>query len=314
MTSLDAVDLTELTPVEEHAGLWFKREDKFAPLGYGGINGSKLRQLIWMTRRHVMDGIISAANPRSPQIIMGAVVAACMEIPFIQVLGTQSQARAEEFSNVAAAARLGTTFYYGVKPGYDRNLEIAAASLMEQTSNRLYWRIPHAIGPEDKQEREFHELGALQVQNLPAVTNLIIPHGSTNSAASILLGILKYKPPIKSVWMLGISPPSAQEYLYKRMQTLGVYDWDYDDKLPRVHFEQLHGMYPWAAYDYRQPAEWDDIDFHPTYEGKMMRWLTQEREDLLDDSCFWIVGSEPHYEVMAEQLKQYEGESQWLRI
>jgi hypothetical protein len=39
--------LGELTPWENRDGVWFKREDYFAPLGYGGPNGSKMRQLIW---------------------------------------------------------------------------------------------------------------------------------------------------------------------------------------------------------------------------------------------------------------------------
>ena len=38
--------LYDLTPIDEVNGLRFKREDKYAPLGYGCINGSKLRQLI----------------------------------------------------------------------------------------------------------------------------------------------------------------------------------------------------------------------------------------------------------------------------
>ena len=28
--------------------MWWKRDDLFAPLGTGNINGSKLRQLIWV--------------------------------------------------------------------------------------------------------------------------------------------------------------------------------------------------------------------------------------------------------------------------
>ena len=43
--------LRHLTPVENHQGVWFKREDYFAPLGYGGPNGSKMRQLIWLCLR-----------------------------------------------------------------------------------------------------------------------------------------------------------------------------------------------------------------------------------------------------------------------
>src|SRR3990167_11518181 len=99
--------LTEITPVEDHEGLWFKREDKFAPLGYGGINGSKLRQLIWMLERHEEKVILSAANPRSPQVIMGSVLAALQGRQFVQFLGAHSKERALEFPNVEAAARLG---------------------------------------------------------------------------------------------------------------------------------------------------------------------------------------------------------------
>ena len=45
--------LLELTPVEEVGGVWFKREDYFAPLGYSGINGSKLRQCIYLIDEYV---------------------------------------------------------------------------------------------------------------------------------------------------------------------------------------------------------------------------------------------------------------------
>lgn len=33
--------LGELTPWENRHGMWFKREDYFAPLGYGGPNGKE---------------------------------------------------------------------------------------------------------------------------------------------------------------------------------------------------------------------------------------------------------------------------------
>ena len=43
--------LATLTPWQNKAGVWFKREDYFAPLGYSGPNGSKMRQLIWYVNR-----------------------------------------------------------------------------------------------------------------------------------------------------------------------------------------------------------------------------------------------------------------------
>ncbi len=34
----------ELTPVQQIAGMYFKREDLYTPFGAGGVNGGKLRQ------------------------------------------------------------------------------------------------------------------------------------------------------------------------------------------------------------------------------------------------------------------------------
>jgi adenylate kinase family enzyme len=66
--------LLDLTPVENIGGMWWKREDKFAPIGYGNINGSKLRQLIWLFSQKRYPGVVSGAVTGSPQLPM---VAAC---------------------------------------------------------------------------------------------------------------------------------------------------------------------------------------------------------------------------------------------
>jgi hypothetical protein len=44
------------------------------------------------------------------------------------------------------------------------------------------------------------------------------------------------------------------------------------------------------------------IRFHPTYEGKMMRYLrgAQAAEYVGDDALFWIVGSEPKRSAMLD--------------
>lgn len=57
-----------LTPWENLDGMWFKREDKFAPLGYGGPNGSKMRQLIhYMNRRRAgKTHVLTGASIQSP--------------------------------------------------------------------------------------------------------------------------------------------------------------------------------------------------------------------------------------------------------
>jgi hypothetical protein len=70
--------LTALTPWEQRGGLWFKREDYFAPLGYGGPNGSKMRQLIWYINRFRAGKtrLLTGASVQSPQLSMRALRAA----------------------------------------------------------------------------------------------------------------------------------------------------------------------------------------------------------------------------------------------
>src|SRR3990167_6033243 len=82
--------LDTLTPVEEHEGVYFKRDDYFAPLGYGGINGSKLRQCIYLinqARNLGAAGILSAASVRSPQLSMSTAVAKPYGLPAVQIIG-----------------------------------------------------------------------------------------------------------------------------------------------------------------------------------------------------------------------------------
>ena len=56
----------------------------------------------------------------------------------------------------------------------------------------------------------------------------------------------------------------------------------------------------YAAYSDRMPESFGGIDFHPTYEGKMIRYMREhELFTKLEDKGygFWIVGSESNPEV-----------------
>ena len=77
--------LYELTPVEFHVdaatgkGCYFKREDYFAPLGYGGLNGSKLRQAIYLGSQNLVNSrvkyLVGAMSLHSPQLAFQTAVA-----------------------------------------------------------------------------------------------------------------------------------------------------------------------------------------------------------------------------------------------
>ena len=80
----------DLTPVEQKSDtMFYKREDKFAPLGMNSINGSKGRQLLWLfDREKNVDTVVHATNLNSsPQTPMTAAMAEHYGYRNIQVAG-----------------------------------------------------------------------------------------------------------------------------------------------------------------------------------------------------------------------------------
>lgn len=286
-----------LTPWENHSGVWFKREDKFAPLGYGGPNGSKMRQLTWYVNRF-REGkthIVTGASIQSPQLSMSAIVGAHYGLPARQVVYSKPQTVLRHV-NPRVAAGFGAAFEYASGP-YNPILQRKVADLTRPDSLVVEYGItvPHdRYSAEDV--RRFHEVGAYQVRNMPdSVETLVAPAGSCNSLTSILLGLSRDPKNLRKLFTLGIGP-DKRGWMRERLNIIGV-------DLENLPFEWEHYSLHdsgYAAYSQHFNGEqWGDIKFHPTYEGKMVRWLRQNRPLKQDDRTgFWIVGSEPDPRVI----------------
>jgi 1-aminocyclopropane-1-carboxylate deaminase/D-cysteine desulfhydrase-like pyridoxal-dependent ACC family enzyme len=323
--------LHKLTPVERHGGMWFKREDKFAPLGYGGLNGSKLRQCIYLLNRYAGETdrgeVISASSVKSPQISMSTAVARHYGMPTTHIIGATNPRSALKHENVAIAARLGAQF---------RIQKVAYNPVLQRSLDRLAYERPGAFRMEygisvpdsasDEEIASFHMVGAAQVRNLPPVRDLIIPAGSCVSTVSILTGLALYLPPIFAVHLIGIGP-SRVAWIEQRLEKIerwldlrirDLFYRHYPAQYRRVadtanltarsnayhlFYEDLHGT---GVVDYQQevPWEYEGIQFHPTYEGKVMRHLNQHHQNLMvsGQSCLWIVGSRPSWAAMDKHL------------
>jgi len=300
--------LGTLTPFENRNGLWFKREDYFAPLGYGGPNGSKMRQLIWYMNRfragktHVLTG----ASIQSPQLSMSAIVGAHFGLRSRQIVYSKPETVLRHV-NPSVAAGFGASFEYASGP-YNPILQRRVKELTQPTSLVVEYGItvPHDRYPvEDVQK--FHEVGAHQVSNLPdSVTRLIAPAGSCNSLTSIILGLSRDSKNLNELFTLGIGP-DKRPWMRERLALMGVDT----ERLPfKWTHHSLHDT-GFAKYsDHFKGEQCYGIDFHPTYEAKMWRWLRQNTNYLSfdDTTAFWIVGSapsvkvvEPFYTVKAEK-------------
>lgn len=287
--------LLKLTPVENHQGVWFKREDFFAPLGLGGLSGSKCRQLIWYMDRY-REGkthVLSGASLQSPQLLMSAIIGAHYDLPSRLVVYSKPETVMRHVSPRIAAG-FGACFEYASGP-YNPILQRRVAELTVPTSLVVHYGITvdHRNYPV-KDILDFHTIGAEQVRNVPEeVTTLIMPTGSCNSLCSVILGLSKYPNNISTLVAMEIGP-DKRDWLWERLGVLGIRRED----LPfKVKYVTLHGDY--SKYTDHFKESFDGIKFHPVYEAKMWRWLEEHGGIERDGkTLFWIVGGEPDVKVM----------------
>lgn len=300
--------LKDLTPVEKHGGTWLKREDLFAPLGDGGINGSKLRGCILMLKNRFEAGatrIYTGASVLSPQHSMTAAVSYHLGMDTVHIIGATKAETAIRHVQIQMAGWFGAKFHI-VPVGYNSVLQGTVEKFHAADSESSV--MPYGISPQgDKEILEFHHLGGLQVANLPDVETLLIPAGSCNSLASILYGLQINNRPssLKRIITVGIGPDRLK-WVWERLKALGVNDgYRYHGPAPsalakapqsRNYLEIVHldaQGEGFCSYQDRMPESIGEVELHPTYEGKVRRYMMQKYPDVMDDRCcLWIVGGQ----------------------
>lgn len=311
--------IEDLSPVEMHGGTWLKREDLFAPLGEGGINGSKLRGCILMMRNRWERGcacetVYTGASIKSPQHSMTAAVGRHFGMDTVHVIGATKPETAIKAPQVQMGAWFGAE-YQIINVGYNTALQSKVKELAAADPSGAI--MPYGISPEPDEVLDFHRLGGLQVQNLPDVHTLIIPSGSCNSLASILYGLQKHDRPssLRRIVTVAIGPDRTK-WVWERLKQLDVADgYRYHqyatgtvgiqisrppiarNYLEIVHLD-LHGQ-GFAGYQDEMRESIGDVKLHPTYEGKVRRYLNKNHPGLQDDrACMWIVGGPSSTQAM----------------
>lgn len=225
--------LYDLTPVElvEHEGkkMYFKLEDCFAPCGYGGINGSKLRQAIYLMDEHLKAGgspdVASASVIGSPQLFMGAMIAHHFGGKTWSVLGVTTPDKCLQHEMVRAASWARTEWSF-CGSGFNSALQPFCRELQKEFCPKgLYMQYGITLDHEvetPKAIAEFHKVGGHQVKNIPDnIETLILPFGSANSASSFFTGLAMYpKPNLKRVVLIGIGPNKLR-WVEKRLSIIG---------------------------------------------------------------------------------------------
>jgi hypothetical protein len=260
-------DERALSPVEDHAGLLMKREDLYRYPN--GANGAKLRAaeaLLEMAHAAGYRKVVTGAACVSPQHALVASAAHRLGMQTTHILGGTTPATATRHTSVNIAVREGAALEF-IPVGYNPALVKACRDWAEANSD-TYWLHYGISAPPDAMDHElrvFHSRSADQVANLPAgVTDIVLPFGSGNTGAGVLWG-LERAGFDGTVRLMEIGP-SRREWLHQRLDRLGAADVPF-----RVVPHTLHGN--WATYGDRMPETLDGVEMHPTYEGKIVRYL-----------------------------------------
>ena len=320
-------NLFDLTPVEEVLGIKFKREDKFAPLGYGNINGSKARQCLHLMNRWVeaspsMEGVVSGSVVGSPQHPFISSMCKHFNKRCVIFVGAKNYL---EHNYARHAYRLGAEINVS-KIGYAKALQKKCVDFKREEQKRgNHWKMlelnitvlaKHGF----KKIEAFHRIGAEQVRNIPDdIETLIVPSGSCNSVVSILYGISLYPPKsLKNIILMGIGNNGSKNlgYIPERLKAISLQTgksvnqyFDYSElsnnnllgsfvgKKGRYKIKRydLNGT-GYCKYETLMPFTYGDIVFHPRYEGKIMNYIHENMDEIKKywnrKTLFWIVGGQ----------------------
>jgi hypothetical protein len=306
----------DLSPVEKIGNIWIKREDKFAPLGYGNINGSKLRVCIWLISNALQSGargVIHGAVTGSPQHPMVATICKHYDAPCVDVVGTDDIAG---HPNLVIAKSMGASFI-PCKVGYAKTLEATAYRLQKEKYNGYFVLETNITVNEGRNSPErvknFHAVGGAQSANVPDhIETIILPAGSCNSAVGALYGLAYRRragelPNLKRIILLGIGNYGSKDpdFIRRRLDLIeapDVFSWpwateglpfgDTEDKIEVEHYD-LNGS-GFCAYSDLMPYTYNGVVMHPRYEGKCFNYLEQNQHIFAqyfnDKTMFWIVG------------------------
>lgn len=283
--------MTDFTPVENYDGLFIKREDLYRYPN--GANGSKLRaaeQLLQSAYDRGYRKVITAAACVSPQHALVSSAAKKLGMTTTHILGGTTPESSIRHSSVRIAAENGASFEF-IKVGYNPALVAAARRYAEEHDDTYWLHYGISAAPEASPDEllDFHKPSAYQTSNIPGtVTQIVLPFGSGNTGAGVLLGLWE-RLWQGTVTLMGIGP-NRMEWLIDRFQRMG-YVWH--AKPFKIELLQLHPHF--ATYGIRMPETLHGIELHPTYEGKVARFLNFVGPHYWmhpnDRTMLWIVGS-----------------------
>lgn len=273
-----------LTPVEIHDGIYFKRDDLYQPFSDFGISGGKVRQCLYLVESNLAtikadcEGTIAtAASVFSPQATIVARIA--KEFGLRCIIGVGSD-KPLKHKAMQMCADLGAELITLVRHNAYNN--VLYGKLAELNKTRKFFTINFGYQAATNPEAII-EMNMWQVQNIPDdLDYLIINAGSGVTASGILAGVQNFKP-----------------YLFKKGEIHVIQPFGYDRRNIISRYLDFGNIYSYhqSKYSYHTPLKIDvgSIHLDEIYEAKAYDYALKElglqfRPDSGPKVCYWLIG------------------------
>ena len=254
-----------LTPIEEHDGIWLKRDDLYRAPGTDAPGG-KARTcyaLALEARKAGARGLVTAGSRSSPQVNIVAQIGKALGMP-VRVHTPQGEPGPEVIAAIEAGAER-----IAHRAGYNSVIVNRAAT----DAHQLGWaNIPFGMECEEAVKQtagSFENVSPLFYQG--HIKRLVVPVGSGMSLCGIIEGMNTGFELINTLPVLGVVVGADPTRRLDKFSPL----WRFAEKLELVP----------AGVDYhtKVDASVGGVKLDPVYEAKCAKFL--EKGDLL-----WIVG------------------------
>ena len=277
---------SELTPIEEYDGIFYKRDDLFMPFPNEMLNGGKVRQAINLIyqnldliRSEYHNQVATTCQKDSPQGMIVSRVAKAYDLGCFVGYGNISPKTLAENIFIQHIRKNGGITESIINQGFDNAITSRLKKLQEAGTGNKFYIIKFGIDVE--KNPVVVDCIADQVKNLPnKLDNLIIPTGSGITAGSVLRGMKKYGKKIKNVYVVHISGEDRKK---KIQEIAGL--------VPYIYVKGTGFKYSKKVKV--QVANGFELDM--IYEAKAYDWMLHNLDVRQEKTLFWCVGNANGY-------------------
>jgi 1-aminocyclopropane-1-carboxylate deaminase/D-cysteine desulfhydrase-like pyridoxal-dependent ACC family enzyme len=280
----------ELSPVEQHGKVYYKRDDLYMPYGVDGVNGGKVRQaqsILEHYQDHIRENcngiVMTPTSVHSPQGSNVSMVAKHLGLKTICCIGGPYDET--KVNNIIKHPHMKFSILSGgeikvmCKHGMN-NVIFARMKKLSKINKGFVMQFGFVV-----EENPFIVIDPIadQCQNIPdGLDYLVVPTGSGLHMTGVLYGLHKYKKKVKEVIAVGVGPDRSKS-INEKLVSMGV-----PQLQNKYKFVSLYKDIPYHKHIKETFGDTDEY-MDTIYEGKAHRWV-RENMDMKKKIGFWSIG------------------------